>query len=53
MSHAESGTPIASVSGSSYTNTELTNGKTYYYVVKAVNSGGLSTNSNQASATPE
>jgi len=36
----------------SYTNTGLTNGNTYYYVVQAVNGSGSSPNSNEASATP-
>jgi len=45
-------TLIASVTGTSYTNTRLTNGTTYYYVVQAVDAGGPSANSNQASATP-
>jgi len=36
----------------SYTDTGLTNGTTYYYVVSAVNSAGESANSAQASATP-
>jgi cellulose 1,4-beta-cellobiosidase len=40
------------VSTTSYTNTGLTNGTTYYFVVTATNSGGTSGNSNQASATP-
>jgi fibronectin type 3 domain-containing protein len=34
------------------TDTGLTNGQTYYYVVQAVNSAGPSANSNEASATP-
>jgi fibronectin type 3 domain-containing protein len=34
-----------------YSNTGLTSGTTYYYVVTAVNSAGESANSNQASAT--
>ncbi|NEW08426.1 hypothetical protein GK047_20725 [Paenibacillus sp. SYP-B3998] len=37
----------------SYTDTALTNGTTYYYVVSAVNAGGESGNSNEASATPQ
>ena len=43
---------VASPTGTSYTNTGLTNGTTYYYVVTAVNANGESGNSNQASATP-
>ena len=36
----------------SYTNTGLTGGTTYFYQVKAVNSVGISPASNEASATP-
>jgi fibronectin type 3 domain-containing protein len=35
-----------------YTNTELTNGQTYYYKISAVNSVGEGTLSEEASATP-
>jgi hypothetical protein len=43
---------IASISGTGYTDTSVTNGITYYYVVAAINSGGASANSPEASATP-
>ncbi|HVN19645.1 MAG TPA: glycoside hydrolase family 44 protein [Dongiaceae bacterium] len=43
---------IASPSANSYTDTSVTNGTTYYYVVSAVNSSGESGNSSQASGTP-
>lgn len=46
-------TKIASSTGTSYTNTGLTNGTTYYYVVAANLSAGESANSNEASATPQ
>ncbi|MBP2632061.1 MAG: hypothetical protein H6Q70_2689 [Firmicutes bacterium] len=46
-------TTIASnVSGTTYVDTSVTNGTTYYYVVTAVNADGESKNSNEASATP-
>jgi fibronectin type 3 domain-containing protein len=45
-------TQIAAPAANSYTNTSLTNGTTYYYVVSAFNSAGQSANSSQASATP-
>nr|WP_233516805.1 glycoside hydrolase family 6 protein [Paenibacillus curdlanolyticus] len=46
-------TVATGVTATSYTNTALTNGTTYYYVVSAVNSAGESANSAQASATPQ
>jgi fibronectin type 3 domain-containing protein len=45
-------TTVASPAGTSYTDTTVTNGTTYYYVVTAVSASGESANSNQASATP-
>jgi fibronectin type 3 domain-containing protein len=43
---------VASVVSPGWTNTGLTNGTTYYYVVAAILSGGDGANSAQASATP-
>ena len=45
-------TTVNSPATNSYTDTGLTNGTTYYYVVSAVNRYGESANSSQASATP-
>ncbi|TNJ59071.1 hypothetical protein FE784_37635, partial [Paenibacillus hemerocallicola] len=42
----------ATVTGATYNITGLTNGTTYYFIVKAGNSGGLSAASNEAIATP-
>jgi len=48
----ESSTPIATgISGTAYTDSGLIGGTTYYYTVKAVNTGGMSAASNEASAT--
>jgi hypothetical protein len=50
-----SGGPYTQVSApttTSFTNTSLTNGTKYFYVVSALNSAGESVNSAQASATP-
>jgi hypothetical protein len=43
---------IATVDATVYTNTGLTNGTTYYYVISAVNTLGEGTNSTEATATP-
>ncbi|MFF2092391.1 S-layer homology domain-containing protein, partial [Paenibacillus sp. NPDC058174] len=43
---------IATVTSSTYNVQNLINGKTYYFVVKAGNAGGLGEMSNEASATP-
>ena len=52
-SGGEGTTAIATgITSTSYTNTGLTNGMTYYYKVAAVNSSGTSAQSNEASATP-
>jgi fibronectin type 3 domain-containing protein len=45
-------TKISSPAATSFTDTGLTNGTTYFYVVSAVNATGESANSSQASATP-
>ena len=45
-------TTLTNVATTSYTDTTAVNGTTYYYVVSAVNGGGESVNSTQASATP-
>jgi subtilase family serine protease len=43
---------VGSPAGTTFTNTGLTNGTTYYFVVTAVNSAGESGNSTQVAATP-
>jgi fibronectin type 3 domain-containing protein len=45
-------TQISAPTSNSYTDTGLTNGTKYFYVVSAVNSGGESSNSSEVSATP-
>ena len=45
--------PLATVSGTTYTDSGLTNGTTYYYVVQAYGSGGkVSAYSNEVNAVP-
>ena len=46
-------TIATSVPGTSYVDTNVVNGTTYYYVVTAINADGESANSNEASATPQ
>jgi len=41
------------VTGTTYTDTDVTNGTTYYYVVTAIVNGSEGWNSNEASATPQ
>jgi len=48
----ESVTVVSGYTGTTYTNTGLANGTTYYYVVTATGPGGTSGNSPEASATP-
>jgi fibronectin type 3 domain-containing protein len=48
----ESPAPVATVTGTSFTDTGLTDGTRYYYTVQALNSAGHSASSNEASDTP-
>jgi hypothetical protein len=43
---------VIGVSGTTYTDTAVTNGTTYYYAVSAINGVGEGANSDQISATP-
>ena len=51
--NAEAATPIATnVTGTTFKDAELTNGSTYFYKVRAVNSAGAGNPSNEVSAKP-
>lgn len=50
-SGGESGTPIALVSGTSYTDTNVAVGATYYYYLTAYNGSAQSSASSEVSAT--
>ncbi|MGO8673986.1 MAG: choice-of-anchor tandem repeat GloVer-containing protein, partial [Capsulimonadaceae bacterium] len=52
VSGGEGTTPVGSSAGPSYSDSGLTNGIVFYYKVAAVNGGGTSAFSNEASATP-
>ena len=41
------------ITDTTYSDTDVVNGTTYYYVVTAISAGGESENSNEASATPQ
>ena len=43
---------VSGLTSPAYTNTSLTNGTAYFYFVRAVNAGGTSANSSEASASP-
>jgi fibronectin type 3 domain-containing protein len=45
-------TQLASIAGSGYVDSGLTNGTAYYYVVSASNAAGTSANSSETNATP-
>ena len=51
-SGGEGSTPYATSSTTSFADTSVSNGTTYYYKVAAVNAGGTSAQSTEASATP-
>src|SRR4029077_19384334 len=43
---------VTALAATSFTDTGVTNGTTYYYVVQGVNAAGTSPNSSEAAATP-
>ncbi|MGO8672337.1 MAG: choice-of-anchor tandem repeat GloVer-containing protein, partial [Capsulimonadaceae bacterium] len=51
-SGGEGATPVATVPGTTYSDTGVSNGSTYYYVVSAADALGTSANSNEVSASP-
>lgn len=53
VSSTDKGSKIASPSGTSYTDSSVTNGTTYYYVIEAFNAEGMVGTSSQVSATPD
>jgi hypothetical protein len=52
MSDGEATTAIATVTGTTYTDTGVTNGSTYFYMVAANNATGVSPDSNEVFTTP-
>ncbi len=52
LSSGSETTHVTGITGTSYTDTNLNNGTTYYYIVTATGPGGSSGNSPEASATP-
>jgi len=52
-SSGSQGSSIATPTGASYTDTSVTNGTTYYYIVTATNTGGESAASSQVNARPQ
>ena len=52
LSSGNETTTVATTTNLTYTDTNLVNGTTYYYIVIATGTGGTSSNSPEASATP-